>query len=637
MTSTPTRPTFRQILYNYWGYDDFRGIQKEIIESIAAGRDTLGLMPTGGGKSITFQVPALAMDGVCIVVTPLISLMRDQVMQLRRRGILASAIYSGMDKDEILITLENCILGQTKLLYISPERISSPLFITKAAHINVSLITVDEAHCISQWGHDFRPSYLTIPRLRELHPNAPVLALTATATPRVADDIQHALAFREPNVIRMSFARQNLAYVVRHTEHKDAELIHILSSVPGAAIVYTHSRRKARETAKVIADSGITATFYHAGLDHAKRNQRQQQWLQGDVRVMVATNAFGMGIDKPDVRLVIHIDPPDSVEAYFQEAGRAGRDGHRAWAVMLYNPGDKSRLRAHLTTAFPSISVIRNVYNHLAYFFTIAMGHGEGHAHMFDIERFSDTYRFFPAIVDAALHLLHNAGYIDYDTCPDKRARLRFTLQRDELYLLHDLSPIEETVVTAALRTYGGLFADLTNISLPQLAQAAGTDEDTAYIVLKAISKRGIAQFIPQTQTPTITLLTRRIPADEISMPANVYEERREIAERQISAVINYAESDQCRSQWLLQYFGESVTQPCGCCDVCNDRRATDGTDAQERIKQMLSDGELHNINELENIPLPRKQMDEGLRSLIREELVVLSEGKIRLRRKTKP
>ena len=434
---------YREILRQYWGYDDFRGIQREIIESIGSGHDTLGLMPTGGGKSITFQVPALAQEGTCIVITPLIALMKDQVDNLRRRGVRAAAIYSGLTREEIIITLENCIFGDIRILYVSPERLSSELFQTKLRHMRVSFITVDEAHCISQWGYDFRPSYLEISKIRKLLPGIPVLALTATATPQVVQDIQDKLsqtATPDFNVFRMSFERKNLAYVVRHATDKREQLIHILKSVKGTAIVYARSRRRTKEYAELISEAGITATFYHAGLDAAVKDQRQQAWQQDEVRVMVATNAFGMGIDKPDVRLVIHIDCPDSIEAYFQEAGRAGRDGLKAYAVLLYNDGDQRKLEKRIADTFPEKDFIRQIYEHLAYFYQIGVGSGYNHTFEFNIDKFCHAFRHFPIQVDAALKILNRAGYIEYTEEQDNQARVMFTIGRDDLYRLTRVS-----------------------------------------------------------------------------------------------------------------------------------------------------------------------------------------------------
>ena len=461
---------YQSILQKYWGYPDFRGIQQEIIESIGQGKDTLGLMPTGGGKSITFQVPALAMDGVCLVVTPLIALMKDQVQNLRKRGIMAAAIYSGMTRPEIVTTLENCIFGQTKLLYISPERLASELFQTKLRHIKVSFITVDEAHCISQWGYDFRPSYLNIADIKKLKPSAPILALTATATPAVIDDIQERLQFKEKNVFKMSFERKNLTYVVRPTIDKDAEMIHILESVKGSAIVYVRSRKRTKEISDLLEANGIPSTFYHAGLTHSTKDIRQQRWHNDETRVMVATNAFGMGIDKPDVRMVIHYDSPDSIEAYFQEAGRAGRNGKRAYAVLLYDKRDTQKLIKRIDTNFPPKDYIIKVYEDLAYYYQIAAGSGYGHTFSIEIEKFSHIFKHYPLQAHSALVILARAQYIEYETDPESRARLMFLLNRNELYRLDDLTKQEDALITALLRLYGSLFVDYTFIDLGLVA-----------------------------------------------------------------------------------------------------------------------------------------------------------------------
>ncbi len=627
---------YKEILREHWGYSSFRGIQEQIIESIGSGRDTLGLMPTGGGKSITFQVPALAQEGVCLVITPLIALMKDQVMQLRRRGILASAIYSGMARDNIIKTLDNCILGNTKFLYISPERLSSQIFLTKLNHIKVSFITVDEAHCISQWGYDFRPSYLSIARIRQIKPDAPVLALTATATERVVDDIQERLEFKQKNVFRMSFERKNLTYVVRETGDKDSELVHILNSVPGSAIVYTRNRKGTKEVADMLNAHGISSTHYHAGLEGAVRDQRQQQWQKNEVRVMVATNAFGMGIDKPDVRIVIHREAPDSIEAYFQEAGRAGRDGQHAWAVLLYNPHDEVRLKKRILETFPPKETIRSVYEHLAYFFQVAMGFGCNRSFSFDIQKFCTTYRFFPTIADSALHILQNAGYIEYDTDPDNNARVRFLLERQELYLLKDVSPNEDKVITALLRTYGGLFVDYVYISEAVIAQATGLDPNLVYLILKSLSKRHILHFIPQRQMPRITYTTDRIEAEELIIPPAVYEERLKQMEEHISAIISYLNNSQeCRSRQLLKYFGEKQQSGCGRCDVCsaNNKEATNENmqKAIAAIKNLLADKQPHHITSLDTICLPRKAMEDALRYMTAEEIIAVDGAEIRL------
>lgn len=627
---------YKQILQQYWGYNDFRGIQREIIESIGSGKDTLGLMPTGGGKSITFQVPALAKEGVCIVVTPLIALMKDQVQHLREKGILATAIYSGMTRNEIITALENCIFGNNKFLYVSPERLSTPIFQTKIRHMKVSFICVDEAHCISKWGYDFRPSYLEIGKIRKLLPEAPVLALTATATPAVIDDIQDNLLFKEKNVFRMSFERKNITYVVRPTSDKVAEMVHILNSVPGCAIVYSRSRQECKDLSKILNDNGIQSTFYHAGLEHAVKDQRQQQWQRDEVRVMVATNAFGMGIDKPDVRIVLHVDSPDSIEAYFQEAGRAGRDGNRAWAVLLYNSHDETKLKRRIPDTFPEKNYIRNVYEHLAYFYQVAMGFGRGQTHTFDIAKFCHAYHMFPTLVNSALRILHNAGYIYYETDPDTKARLMFTLTRDELSQLEHLSPNEELVVTTMMRMYGGMFTDYVYIDESAIAIASGIDRNIVYLILKGLSQRHILHFIPQRSTPFITYVKDRVEMDELIIGKDIYEQRKEQMAKNISAVVEYAKStDVCRSVLLLRYFGEKKDEGCGRCDVCRTKVGEPTkkavTSASEAIHNMLADKQSHDIQELSKIPLPRFQMDAALKELIDNEIVVVEDSIIRL------
>ena len=479
-----TIDNYREVLHKYWGYDDFRGIQRDIIESIGNGHDTLGLMPTGGGKSITFQVPALCSEGTCIVITPLIALMKDQVHNLRRRGIRAAAIYSGLSREEIITTLENCIFGGITILYVSPERLSSELFRTKLRHMKVSFITVDEAHCISQWGYDFRPSYLEIADIRKDLPGIPVLALTATATPQVVEDIQDKLTgisrvsgisgISSFNVFKMSFERKNLAYVVRRATDKRQELIHILESVKGCAIVYARSRRRTKEVAELLNEAGISATFYHAGLDTTVKDERQRDWQNDKVRVMVATNAFGMGIDKPDVRVVIHIDCPDSLEAYFQEAGRAGRDGQKAYAVLLYNDADHRKLDKRISDTFPEKDYVRKVYEHLAYFYQVGVGSGYHATFEFNIDKFCHAFHHFPIQVDSALKILNRAGYIEYTEEQENQARVMFTISRNELYKLENASPNEEKVITALLRNYGGLFVDYNYIDESFIASQCG-------------------------------------------------------------------------------------------------------------------------------------------------------------------
>ena len=627
---------YRQILRQYWGYDDFRGIQREIIESIGSGHDTLGLMPTGGGKSITFQVPALAKEGTCIVITPLIALMKDQVANLRRRGIRAAAIYSGLTREEIIITLENCIFGDIRFLYVSPERLSSDLFQTKLRHMKVSFITVDEAHCISQWGYDFRPSYLEIAKIRQLLPGVPVLALTATATPTVVDDIQDRLSFAEKRVFRMSFERENLVYIVRRAEDKQKELIHILRSLKGSAIVYARSRRRTKEMADMIQQAGITATFYHAGLDSVVKDERQKAWQDDQVRVMVATNAFGMGIDKPDVRLVIHIDCPDSIEAYFQEAGRAGRDGLKAYAVLLYNNGDQRKLEKRIADTFPEKDFIRNVYEHLAYFYQIGVGSGYGHTFEFNIDKFCHAFRHFPIQVDAALKILTRAGYIEYTEEQDNQARVMFTISRNDLYRLENTTPNEEKVITTLLRNYGGLFTDYNYIDESFLASQCGLQPHEVYMILKGLGQRHILHFIPQKKTPYIRYTQRREDKEQIQLMPIVYEERKQQFRERIHAMTNYATCDNvCRSRYLLRYFGEDNGHDCHQCDVCLSHRSEGMVSepalntAMEQILQLLSDKKPHHITELRDIQLPTAELDAALDYLLKEELIRQEDGRI--------
>ena len=628
--------SYQEILKQYWGYDDFRGIQREIIESIGSGHDTLGLMPTGGGKSITFQVPALCQDGTCIVITPLIALMKDQVDHLRRRGIRAAAIYSGLTREEIVITLENCIFGDIRILYVSPERLASDLFQTKLRHMRVSFITVDEAHCISQWGYDFRPSYLQIAQIRKLVPNAPVLALTATATPAVVQDIQQKLSQKDTNfnVFRMSFERKNLAYVVRHAPDKREQLIHILESVKGSAIVYARSRRRTKEYAELLTEAGISATFYHAGLDSAVKDERQRGWQQDKVRVMVATNAFGMGIDKPDVRLVIHIDCPDSIEAYFQEAGRAGRDGRKAYAVLLYNDADQRKLEKRIADTFPEKDYIRKVYEHLAYFYQVGVGSGYNHIFEFNIDQFCHTFRHFPIQADAALKILDRAGYIEYTEEQDNQARVMFTIGRDDLYRLENTSPNEEKVITAMLRNYGGLFTDYNFIDESFIAQQTQLEPQQVYMTLKGLSQRHILHFIPQKKTPYIRYTQRREDMEHVQIPPSVYEERKAQFEERIHAMINYAKDDAvCRSCQLLRYFGEESDHDCRQCDVCLSHRS-EGlvseprmNEAMERILALLDDGQPHPLTELRDLQLPVDELDAALTYLLKEEYIRQSDG----------
>lgn len=617
---------YLDFLRKYWGYEDFRGIQREIIESIGSGRDTLGLMPTGGGKSITFQVPALAQEGVCLVITPLIALMKDQVSHLRQRGIRAAAIHSDMTHSAILQALDNCVYGGTQILYVSPERLHSELFQAKFRHMKVSFITVDEAHCISQWGYDFRPSYLHIAEIRQLKPEIPVLALTATATKEVVEDIQEQLRFKEKNVFRMSFERKNLAYVVRKATDKPSELRHILNSVKGSTIVYARSRKRTKETAEWLVSQGISATYYHAGLDVDVKDRHQQAWVNNEKRVMVATNAFGMGIDKPDVRLVIHIDSPDSLEAYFQEAGRAGRDGKKAYAVLLYDSSDARKLSKRVAQTYPEKEYIRDVYEHLAYFFQVGTGTGRGRTFEFSIDKFCVTYKYFPVLVNSALQILERSGYIHYEADPDNSARILFLLERNDLYFLENTTRETEAVITALLRLYGGLFTDYVYIDEGFVANEAGLTQPQVYMVLKELSKRHIVDFIPRRRIPYITYTREREDGDRVIIPQSVYEERRTQYIKRIQAMLDYANNDHvCRSRQLLDYFGEECWQDCRQCDVCVTHQGNMPNESRTRlyrqqIKDMLGDRKRHHIAELHTLNIPTECLNEALEELISEK-----------------
>ena len=573
------------LLFQYWGYTAFRGIQEPIIRSVLDGKDTLGLMPTGGGKSICFQVPALAKEGMCLVISPLISLIKDQVEQLKSRGIPAESVHSGRtmtDNDRILI---NAACGAYKFLYLSPERLQSDFFSAILPQLRkISLICVDEAHCVSQWGYDFRPAYLQIADLRSriAYP-VPLLALTATATPRVAEDIQLRLGFAEPNCIRMSFERKNIAYVVRPTDDKYAEILHILQSLypdkggttpHGSTIIYTRSRQATSELADFLTHHGHPARSYHAGLSNTVRTERQEEWTQNKYPVMVATNAFGMGIDKPDVRLVIHLHVPDSIEAYFQEAGRAGRDGRKAYAVLLVDPNDPRSLRARIAQQYPDPDYVRTTYENICCYYQIGIGEGVNKEHRFAIDDFCRNFHQFPTAVDGALHLLHNAGYIKYVTDNHLSSRLRFNVTKEQLYRLDHLSPTLDTLITALLRSYSGLFADYQPIDEVTLQRSTGLHPDQIYEHLKYLDHLGILTFIPHNSTPTITLLTPRQEAHYITLPTEVYKDRRAAFAERIERVIDYCTSLRpCRSQQLLAYFGQTDAPPCGQCDVCTRKK----------------------------------------------------------------
>ena len=581
---------FHHILQKYWGFTSFRPLQEEIIQSVYDGKDTLGLMPTGGGKSLTFQVPAMAMEGLCLVVTPLIALMKDQVDNLKDRGIKAAAVYSGMSRDSILTTLENCIFGGYKFLYVSPERLTSELFQIKLQAMKVSLLVVDESHCISQWGYDFRPSYLNIAEIRKHLPGIAVLALTATATNEVVADIQSKLLFEKPNVFRKSFERKNLSYVVRYSENKIAELINILNAVDGTAIVYVRSRKETQNIAEQLIKNGINASFFHAGLSYEQKIFKQNEWKFDQCRVIVSTNAFGMGIDKPDVRLVIHMDLPNSLEEYYQEAGRAGRDEEKSYAVILWNKQDTINLKKRVSDSFPPKKHILRVYESLANYYEIAAGSGNGLVLDFNLYDFCRHFHLSLLQTHHALKILELAGYIEYTDEIDNRSRLKFRLLRNELYTLQ-LQKEYDKLIHAILRNYTGVFTEDVYIDESFLATKTNLPRQEVYDMLINMSKWRYINYVPQKQTSFIVYTTSREENQFVSIPKTIYEKRRKRFERRINSMIKYVEETQvCRSRMLLIYFDEQFPKNCGICDVCLQKTKSGLTNYEfEEIKSLLT------------------------------------------------
>ena len=624
---------YRSVLSEYFGYDSFRSIQEDIIRSIGSGRDTLGLMPTGGGKSITFQVPALAQEGVCIVVTPLIALMKDQVAKLRERGIKATAIYSGMNRDNIVAALDNCILGDYKFLYVSPERLSSDIFLTKLRRMRVSFITIDESHCISQWGYDFRPSYLAIAEIRKQLPHTPILALTATATPEVVKDIQQRLQFEKENVFRMSFERKNLNYVVRYTENKDNEILHILNNVQGSAIIYVRNRDKTRELAKLLEEHGISAAFYHAGIDNRDKDKRQRLWTEDHTRVMVATNAFGMGIDKPNVRIVIHYEMPDSPEAYYQEAGRAGRDGLTAYAVLLYTPDDKRKLSRRVSDNYPDKDFICSVYERLGYYYQMAVGDGEGCHYDFHLSEFCRAYHLPIVQTESALRLLTQAGYIRYEEEEEHTSRLRFIITRDELYRRYDISDTADHIIRALLRLYSGVFSDYVFIDEKYLSETTGIDLESLYETLLGLGRARVVHYIPRRTCPSVTFVRKRVDTHRVVITPAIYEERKASYATRIEAMKEYVLSEnQCRSRMLLRYFGERGAAPCGKCDNCRKHRESEFSELhyeayREILLEFLSDGTSHLLDEVRELPIEPEVLPRLLQRMVQDEDITLHDG----------
>lgn len=624
------------VLKKYWGYDSFRSLQDDVIRSVMEGKDTLALMPTGGGKSICFQVPAMLSEGICIVISPLIALMKDQVENLKSKGINAIAIYSGMSYREIDIALDNCIYGDIKFLYLAPERLHSDLVQERIRHMKVLLYAIDEAHCISQWGYDFRPSYLTLAKLRELHPKVPYLALTATATPRVVEDIQEKLLFKTKNVLQKSFARLNLGYMALFEENKMNRMLRVIHKTGGSGIVYVRNRRETQEVARFLMNNGLSADFYHAGLPLQERAKKQEAWTKGITRIIVATNAFGMGIDKANVRFVLHLDIPDSLEAYFQEAGRAGRDGKKAYPVLLYQQEDRDRLLHSIETSFPSVSFIQQAYHHLSNYFQIAYGAGKGLTYDFDVIAFAKQYKLDVMTTISALKYLERDGWLSLSEAVFVPSRFKFEIDFQELYKFQVQSPKYDGLIKMILRTYGGVFDFISPINEYEFAKKLKRPYDEIVRLLESLAKHEIATYLKSTDKPQLQFLQSRVDYKNLYIDLDFLKEQKAIKVEQTNAVFAYLDAKSCRSQVLLNYFGEVNAAACGECDLCLMRKHTAHIEEQVAvaIKQLLSTEEHALEDIIDTISMGTEELKlKMIRELLDEGKLILEGHKYRWNR----
>ncbi len=629
--------TIFEVLHHYWGFETFRPVQEQIIRSVMDGRDTLALMPTGGGKSLTYQVPTLARAGLCIVVTPLIALMKDQVDRLKARGIRAVAIHSGLSPRQIDIALDNCVYGDMKFLYVAPERLATEAFRLRVVRMNVTLLAIDEAHCISQWGYDFRPSYLRIGELREKLPQVPVLALTASATKLVAEDIMRHLRFTEPHLLRSSFARPNLSYSVRHTDDKNGQLLRLIRNVAGTGIVYMRTREGTEQIADFLRQEGFTATAYHGGLGHAERNLRQDEWLSGKTRIMVATNAFGMGIDKPDVRFVVHYALCDSLEGYYQEAGRAGRDGARAYALLLVASDDGERIVKRFEAEFPPLDQIKDIYEAICSYLQIGIGDGGEASFLFNIYDFCAREHLYAGTVISALKLLQQNGYMTLTDAQDNPARILFTISRDDLYKLRVQREELDHFIRTLLRLYDGVFTDFRPIDELELATWSGYTVERVKELLKRLWQLRVIRYIPSNRSPILFMNEERLPRADLYIAPETYQRRKELMRERFEQMLAYAANEElCRSVELEHYFGAEEAQPCGVCDLCLKRKRAakqpSDNELRERILTLLRNSAANPRVIAQQIGAPPERLAELIRSLLAEGAIKIKEDKLTLK-----